>query len=516
MSQTQIALPQSNKNKFFLIVAIAVASVALALIVGLTSSSSPYLVLAVAVFLSAFVLLMVVGRHSLIVAFVAFVIYTNTAVVMIKFHNLPPAVGYVLPLLLVIPFLWEVIVKNKGIKIDFVFVLMLVYFAVLLLGSAFSRDITLAMPSLINFVVEALALYFLLINTIRTPNTLNNVIWALLIGGAIIGGLSLYQQVTGTFNNNYWGFAQSTGDAFTTQETLQGAVVQQRVSGPIGEKNRFAQIMLMLVPIGLFLAWSQESRRLKFLAFFMTGLVFVGGSLSFSRGAQVGLLLLIVIMTFMRYIKIHQLLVVVLAIVLLVLIFPQNAVRFGSLEAIFASEEEGGIRSADGAIQGRATEMLAAALVFLDNPIVGVGPGMFGYEMAEYSRIVSLRNITATRQAHSLYPGVAAETGLLGFATFMTILFYTLYRLEKSRLYWLERSNSKMANLSTGFLLAVISYMTTGLFLHMAFIRYFWLLIALAVIAGTFREADVMQEASTSLEMPEELHSEGRQRYSIG
>jgi O-antigen ligase len=516
MSQTQIALPRSNKNKFFLILAITVASSALALIVGMMSAASPYLVLAVTAFVSALVVLTTIGRHSLIVAFVTFVIYTNTSVVLIRFHGLPPVIGYALPLLLVIPFLWEVVVKDRGIKVDFVFVLMLVYFAVLLLGSAFSRDITLAMPSLINFVVEGLALYFLLINTIRTPNTLNNVIWSLLIGGAIIGGLSLYQQVTGTFSNNYWGFAQATGDAFTTQETLQGAVVQQRVAGPIGEKNRFAQIMLMLVPVGLFLAWSQESRRLKILAFLMTGLVFVGGSLAFSRGAQVGLLLLIVIMTFMRYIKVHQLLVVVLAVVLLVMIFPQNAVRFGSLEAIFASEDEGGIRSADGAIQGRLTEVLAAGLVFLDNPIFGVGPGMFGYEMAEYAKIISLRNITATRQAHSLYPGVAAESGLLGFATLMAILFYTLSRLEKARLYWLEKNNTKMANMTTGFLLAVISYMTTGLFLHLAFIRYFWLLIALSVIAGAFREADGVKEADAPLEMPEVLHNGSRQGSPAG
>ena len=181
--------------------------------------------------------------------------------------------------------------------------------------------------------------------------------------------------------------------------------------------------------------------------------------------------------------------------------FPQNAVRFISLGEIFSSRDEGGLKSADGAIQGRATEMLAAMLVFMDHPIIGVGPGMFRYEMEEYSKIVSIRNITTVREAHSLYPGVAAETGALGFITLMGIFLYTLYRLAKSRNYWLKRNHIAMANLSTGFFLAIISYMTTGIFLHMSYIRYLWLILALAFIASQFREADIMDDSTKQKEV---------------
>lgn len=492
MTQSEIAFPSPLKSKYLILTAVIAAVVVL----GIISTFNPFIALGAGV--SYFLLMLLLKRPDFAVTFVTFIIYTNTAVVMIKFHNVQPVFAYILPLLLVVPFIWQIIVNKQEIKINFVFILMLVYFSIMLLGSAFSRDITLAVPNLLNFVAEGLGLYFLLINTIRTPKLLSQVVWSLLIGGALIGGLSLYQQITGTFNNNYWGFAQVTGQGFTTEETLQGAVIQQRVSGSIGEKNRFAQIMLMVLPLGLFLAWGEQSKTSRLLAFFLTGLVFVGGSLAFSRGAQVGLLLLIAIMTFMRYIKIRQLVVILLGLTLLLLAFPQNSVRFSSLGAIFSSDEEGGLRSADGAIQGRATEMLAAMLVFMDHPLIGVGPGMFGYEMAEYARIVGLRHITATREAHSLYPGVAAETGALGFVTFMGILFYTLYRLAKSRSYWLKRNNTKLANLSTGFFLAIVSYMTTGLFLHFAYIRYFWLMIALSVIVSGFKESDVAGELETA------------------
>jgi putative inorganic carbon (HCO3(-)) transporter len=488
MSQTEIAFPSLFKNKYLILVAMIVAVIA----VGMTGIINPLIVLGGAVIFSLLMLFLKQPNYAVI--FVAFIIYTNTAVVMIKFHNVPQILGYALPLLLVIPFMWQLIVNKRKIKINFVFILMLVYFSIMVLGSVFSRDINLAIPSILNYIAEGLGLYFLLINTIQTPKLLKQVVWSLLIGGALIGGLSLFQQVTGTFDNNYWGFAQVRGQGFATEETIQGAVIQQRVSGPIGEKNRFAQIMLMLVPLGLFQAWGEKSKTLRLAAIILTGLILVGATLAFSRGAQVGLLLLIAIMTFMRYIKVQQLLMILLGILLLLLAFPQNSVRFISLGAIFSSEEEGGLRSADGSIQGRATEMLAALHVFMDHPIIGVGPGMFSYEMAEYSKIIGLRNITATREAHSLYPGVAAETGALGLITLMGIFVYTLYNLSKARSYWLERNNTKMANLCTGFFLAIISYMTTGIFLHFAYIRYFWLIMALAIVASGFRDSDLTTE----------------------
>ena len=199
-------------------------------------------------------------------------------------------------------------------------------------------------------------------------------------------------------------------------------------------------------------------------------------------------------MTFMKYIKINRLFIVLLGLVLLLQVFPQINQRFSTLGAVFSSKEEGGIRNADGSTQGRITEMLAALLVFKDHPIIGVGPGMFRYEMEEYSKIVSLRNIPEQRQAHSLYPGVAAESGILGFITVMGRFLYMLYRLNIARAYWLARNQMGMLNLCTGFFLAIICYMTTGIFLHWAYIRYLWLTVALAVIASEFRDLDMLTE----------------------
>lgn len=487
MLETQFAFPNFLKNKVFILMMIMVASIA----VGLAGTLDPLIL--VGGVAALYLLIVFVKWPDLTVIFVAFMIYTNITVVMNKFHGAPKVFGYVLPLLLLVPLIWHLIVHNRKLRINFVLVLMIAYFSIILLGSVFSRDINIAIPNVINFVVEGIGLYFLFTNTIRTSKLLKQVVWSLLIAGALMGGLSLFQQLTGTFDNDYGGFARMEGHGFATGETIQGEVIQHRQSGPIGEKNRYAQIMSLLVPVGLFQAWGAD-KKLRWTAFLLTGLIFVGASLAFSRGAQVAFLFLIILMTFMRYIKIRQLLIILLGIILLLLAFPQNRARFVSLGGIFSSKEEGGIRNTDGSIQGRATEMLAALLVFRDHPLIGVGPGMFRYEVEEYSRIVSLKNITSVREAHSLYLGLAAEAGILGLITWMGIFLYTLYRLAISRSYWLERKKSTMANLCTGFFLAIISYMTTGLFLHLSYLRFLSLILALAAVASEFTETESTEE----------------------
>ena len=494
MFESEITFPVLVKSKYIILIAAVVGVV----LVGILDAVSPFTAIAIAIFFLLSLLLF--KRPNLAVVFVAFVIYTNSAVVLTKFHGIPTTIGYALPLLLVFTFLWQVIVNKQKVIIDIVLMLMLIFLSITLLGTAFSRDITSAMPGLINYCVEGLAIYFLLTNTIRTPKLLRQVVWAILIGGALIGALALYQQTTKTFNNSYGGFAQADGVGFTTSENLQGTVTQPRVSGSIGEKNRYAQIMLMLFPLGLFLAWGEKNRNLRLLAFVLTGFVLIGGTLAFSRGAMVATVLLIIIMTFMRYIKVRELAIVMLGLVLLVIAFPQMSQRFSTLGAVFSSSQEGGIRSADGAIVGRATEMLVALYVFLDHPVVGVGPGMVDIEMPIYSKIIGLRTILTTRQPHSLYLGVAAEYGATGLITLLIIFGIVLYRLAMARKYWLELGNTIMANLCTGFFLAVISYMATGLFLHFAYIRYFWLMIALAAIASSFRKQDLETETETEIE----------------
>jgi hypothetical protein len=369
-----------------------------------------------------------------------------------------------------------------------ILILMVVQFA----GAALSIDSRETFINVIQFIGEGYLLYFLITNVIRSKKLFIQVVWVLLLVGLFLGGLSAYQQITHTYHRDYAGFAQTGGEGFDTgEENLQGSVEQARLSGPIGEKNRYAQIMLMLVPIGLFYAWGEKSKWLKVFALTAGVLSLVGAALAFSRGAAIAFVLIVVVMAVMGFIKARQFAVIVILLVGIALLFPQYVVRLESIPELVTSivDPNTSLTSADSSVRGRATEMLAATQVWLDHPVFGVGTGMFRYYFEAYQKSIGLKSVSGTRLAHNLYLGIAADLGTLGLLSFLAIFGFVLWELAKARKVWLE-SQPEMAALAAGFFLAVTVYLTTGLFLHLSYIRYMFLILALSMALANLSKQD--------------------------
>jgi putative inorganic carbon (hco3(-)) transporter len=419
---------------------------------------------------------------------VIFILYTNLAVIAVRFHGVPSLLAAAFPLLLLIPLVRYLLVQRQKLVITPVLLLLALFVVVQLLGAIFARNVAEAAGNIMTFALEVLLIYFLLTNVVRTPETLRRVVWVLLIAGLLLGGVPLYQQITGTFDNTYGGYAQlGTGSFRTGEETIEGEVRQQRSAGAIGEQNRYAQVMLMLLPLALFRFWGERSTALRLLALVAAAVVAAGVALAFSRGAAVGFVLMLLIMVFLGNIKVYQLAGFLLASILLLVAIPQYSARLISIPnaiALFSDSEVSSEEAQpDGAIRGRATSMIAAALVFADHPVLGVGPGMFRYYSREYGNPLGLRFLEGDREAHSLYLGLAADHGLLGLLIFLAILYLTLRGLNRARLRWAQ-AQPLLASLTTSFFLALIAYMTTGIFLHLAYARYFGLILGLAGAAA--------------------------------
>jgi hypothetical protein len=495
-------LDSTTVEKFFagkrILIFILLIALPGAAAIGLLMASEP--LLATGVLLSIPLLLALIKWPDAATLLVVFYIYANVGPVLMNYHGVPSYLSQGVPVILSIPLIWYLLLRREKLVITPVFFLLLMLLVVYILGAAFSIDIGLTQRKLIDYAFEGVLLYFFLTNVIRTPLMLKRVVWVLLISGALIGGLSLYQQVTGTFDNEYGGFAQVAGSFGTGEENLQGEIEQSRLMGSVGEQNRYAQNMLMLVPLGLFQLWIYRSTKVRILALIMTGLIIIGGALAFSRGAAVGFVIMILIFVFLRYIKFYQFLLLVLGAVLVLWMFPQYSVRLSSLSVLSdAATSEGAVSlaEADGAIRGRATDMLAALLIFVDHPLVGVGPDMVRYYTQDYSRDIGYRYLTNNPQAHSLFPGIAAESGILGLICFLLILFIPLRDLVQARNQW-QVSHPDRSYLATAFFQVLISYAVTGLFLHMAYMRFFYMMVALAVVASSFKEEDPSAEAKTT------------------
>jgi hypothetical protein len=299
----------AGKRLLLLVLLIALPGAAA---IGLLMANEPLLM--IGILLSIPLLLAFIKWPDAATLLVVFYIYTNVGPVLMNYHGVPSYISQGFPVILSIPLIWYLLLRREKLIITPVFFLLLMLLVVYILGAAFSIDISLTQRKLIDYVFEGVLLYFFLTNIIRTPLMLKRVVWVLLISGAFIGGLSLYQQVTGTFDNEYGGFAQVAGSFGTGEENLQGEIEQSRLMGSVGEQNRYAQNMLMLVPLGLFQLWIYRSTRMRIVALIMTGLIIIGGALAFSRGAAVGFAIMILIFVFLRYIKFYQFLLLVLGL----------------------------------------------------------------------------------------------------------------------------------------------------------------------------------------------------------
>jgi putative inorganic carbon (hco3(-)) transporter len=136
---------------------------------------------------------------------------------------------------------------------------------------------------------------------------------------------------------------------------------------------------------------------------------------------------------------------------------------------------------------------MAALLVFADHPLVGVGPGQFKYYSAEYGNRLGLRILEGTREAHSLYLGIAADYGIFGLLAFLAVCLLPIWTILRAR-HALSTRQPELNNLALGFAFAMIAYLASGLFLHLAYVRYFWLILALVDSAAYMAQRAAEEE----------------------
>jgi O-antigen ligase len=266
----------------------------------------------------------------------------------------------------------------------------------------------------------------------------------------------------------------------------------------LGSQNRYAQILIVILPFALCFYFTEQSPRAKLLAV-GAGLLALGGLvLTFSRGAFVTLAGLAFIVMVLGYIKPHKLIPAAIAgVVLLGVMMPEYIARVSTVGAVggLLSNNTEGSREADGSLRGRYAETMAALNVFVEHPIVGVGPGQFfRFYSQKYGNEIGTKHLKKGRRAHNLYLEIAADTGAFGIGTFLAIVFILIkYHWKLFR--ELRHRRPDLAHYAAAFVLGMFGYLGSGMFLHLSYQRYYWLLIALAGAAYRIIRMEAMAEA---------------------
>jgi len=412
-------------------------------------------------------------------------------------------------LVLCIPLLYQFLVRKEKLTFDRGFYLMLGYFAVFLTSSFFARDKAIVSSQITDFLLEGMAIYFLVVNVVREYATLRRATWALLLAGSFMGGLSVFQHVTHTETSNYGGLAMLGAEldfnpigrraaiSWADAENLhpQGATssapgVQFRSAGPIGEPNRYAQVLVVLLPLAALRFRRERSRALRWFALACGAFIFGGMVLTFSRGAMFTAVIIFGLLAYFRFIRPLHVVVAALGLILLVLVIdPQASLRFASLGGVktllanttasYKEPTEGQTGVPDTSVVRRYALNVAAWHVFLDYPILGVGPGHFSdyYSIAYCNRVGLIEQLKKYR-GHNLYLETLAETGILGLASFLAIILAIMHGLWKV---WkrLQYEGSEFADAAMAFFLCLVAYLISAIFAHLSYQRYFWLLMAL-------------------------------------
>jgi putative inorganic carbon (hco3(-)) transporter len=341
-----------------------------------------------------------------------------------------------------------------------------------LLGSLslfYASDISQATASLLSYlkdVIIGLVVVFL----IQTPRSLRWAVWALLISGILMGTISVFQELTGTFGRLYAGFGQVA--------VLSAG--EYRLAGVVNDPNFYGQILVVLVPLAFDRLLHEKPILLRVLAGWALFVCTVTILFTYSRGDFLALgvvgLLLIILQPKRPWIP--AFLVLAFGLLIYQFIPEQYSQRISSLLQVIPGASTSA--TVDTSLQARATTDIVGWTMFTYNPIFGVGVGNFNTLYDYYARQLGLGQNVETESAHNLFLQIAAERGIVGFFSFAAIIYFTFVMLARARTRFSDLKLSDLANLSTAMSISLTGYLVAAFFLHDSYIRYLWLLVGMA------------------------------------
>ena len=237
----------------------------------------------------------------------------------------------------------------------------------------------------------------------------------------------------------------------------------------------------------------------------MAATIMFAVTLTASRGGAIALVAMVAVMLALRFFRPAQLAAAVAVLAAGLALNPSYAQRLTTTSLSGIAAPAGSTVAADTAARGRLTENLAAAHVFADHPLFGVGPGEFPLYYQEYAGRIGIEVHDRDRQsngqdagqapqraAHNIALGLAADLGIVGLSLFVVVIGLAFVGLLRARRHWLALQRPEFADVAGALVVALTGYLVAGAFLSLAFQRYLWLLLAMAgaAIALSRRPAD--------------------------
>jgi putative inorganic carbon (HCO3(-)) transporter len=475
---SHLNLPTSGDNWLsilFLVIAI-VSGIAIAVIIW----QFGWIGLLAAPFL--FFLLAILIRPELGLGAFIFIIFIQLTPVIKNYYPRVPSPVFPLLGMLVFLIIWRMVIygdRPDGWKRASV---ILVVMAFWLLSVLVADDSVLALAKFRKFTENAI-LAFVIVFFIQRPTSLRSVVWALLAAGILMTTISVFQNLTSTYDNNYWGFGE-------WDQSSTAGVTNHRATGPYGNPNAYAQVLVMLVPLALDRFWHEKELRFRLLAGWALIVCILTIFFTYSRNGFITLLFTVGFFFVIRRPKVLSAAVmVVLAFVVFQFLPLSYTERITTLFQFSSSNSPQQIL--DESFRGRLSENIAAWRMFQDNPLFGVGLDNFQVNYQRYSRQIGLDSRRDERTPASFYLELLSEQGLIGtmvFMLFIVIVFRNLWRAGHL-FQFLGMKNEEYMTLA--FLSGLAGFMVFYISKNSAYPNVFWVLLGIAFSIAQVAENSV-------------------------
>lgn len=254
------------------------------------------------------------------------------------------------------------------------------------------------------------------------------------------------------------------------------------IGGFLEDENDFALALNMIIPFGFFLAVGSKGTIKRLMLLVVTGMFVVATVATFSRGGFIGLLAVGVYCWLRSPKKIRSSVLVALLILVMVQFAPGG--YWESMQTI--QEEIGGDVGTGGE---RIYSWKAGWRMFLDHPVLGVGPQNFPWSFEGYEPEEGYGGRShGGRSAHSLYFTLLPELGIVGVLIFGGMLYCVFRDLRMVRRLGLrhEGEEAQQERARIGYLgLAaegsLIGLLVTGTFISVLYYPNLWILMGFVV-----------------------------------
>ncbi|MFN4128625.1 MAG: O-antigen ligase family protein [Paracoccaceae bacterium] len=334
---------------------------------------------------------------------------------------------------------------------------------------------TQATASVVEELGKNLVIFLILVGFLTSHVRVHLAVRAVVAAIGSLALLSAFQAATGRYDLNFLGYANAA------YLHIQGETQGWRLTGPLPDANFFAQLLLPALPLSVALIFVERHWAVRALTALFAIAILLAIVLTYSRGAMLALFVMALAALVLSRKGALVVPCVMIAAALMALFGP-----VATFERVFSGLETAKLLFQDSNINGdpaviqRVSVMRAAARMFMENPILGIGPGQFSTLYPDYALRYAL-DMDAPAAAHNLFLEIAAEQGLVGLGLFVVFVLGPIALVARAVLRHGNVLPLRGFYLLRAILLGIIGYLAASLFLHDAYPRFFWVFMALLI-----------------------------------